>query len=73
MGASFDGGQTTARQSCLAIGSPVVDSVDNHTDSCDQRKTKNCVHTQLGPGGNNKRGWVSISGEICQVKLECHQ
>ncbi len=50
----------------------VVDVVDDHTRSCDQQETKNRVHIHLGSGGNDKRDWASISGEIWQVKLECH-
>jgi hypothetical protein len=51
----------------------VFDCVDDHTSSCDQCKTKNRVHAHLEPSGNNKGGWATISGEIWQVKLECHQ
>ncbi len=50
----------------------VVNCVDDHTGSSDQRETKNRVHAHLGPGGNYKRGWASISSEIWQVKLESH-
>ncbi len=50
----------------------VVDSVDDHTGSSDQWKTKNRVHAHLGPGGNDKKGWASISSQIWKMKLECH-
>ncbi len=42
----------------------VVDVVDDHTGSCDQLETENRVHAHLGSGGNNKRGWASVLGEI---------
>ncbi len=50
----------------------VVDIVGDHTGSCDQRETKNRVHAHLGSGGDNKRGWASVLGEIWQVQLEWH-
>jgi hypothetical protein len=48
----------------------IVDGVDNHTGGCDQRETKNCVHTHLGSGSNDK-GCLVFCG-VGQVELECH-
>ncbi len=50
----------------------IVDGVDNHTGGCDQRETKNHVHTHLGSGSNNK-GWLApIFHRVGQVELEHH-
>jgi hypothetical protein len=38
----------------------VFDGVDNHTGGCDQRETKNHVHTHLGSGCNDKGCLASI-------------
>ncbi len=50
----------------------VVDGVDNHTSGCDQRETKNRVHTHMGSISDNKGCLVSIFSRVGQVELECH-
>ncbi len=50
----------------------VVDGVDNHTGGCDQRETKNRVHTHLGSVNNNKSCLASIFCRVGQVELERH-
>jgi hypothetical protein len=48
-----------------------VDGVNNHTGGCDQRETKNHVHTHLGSGSNDKGCLASIfHTRIGQVEQE---
>jgi hypothetical protein len=49
-----------------------VNHSDNNTGSFDQQETKNRVHAHLESGGNDKRGWASIFGEVQQVELKPH-
>jgi hypothetical protein len=64
---NLEGG--TVKVFCLHY---IVNKVEYHTGGGDQWETQNRVHTHLGPGSHNKRGYTPILDEIGLMKLKCN-
>jgi hypothetical protein len=50
----------------------VVNGINNHNGGFDQWETKNCIHTHLESGSDDKGCLASFLHRVGQVELESH-